>query len=171
MVTQQQEQEQITAKQHKCLSRRKHWVIRGIEDGLVISKGAGGVGEGTDWEFGVSNCKLLCVEWINNKAPLYSTGNYIHYPVISHNWEDYTRICIKKLKIKSWVIEARPISVPNLTIFRWKVQKQIQFISVLINQGNKETRRASGRLVIVTWSESWLHGMFTNSLSSARSHM
>ena len=55
---------------------------RDIEDGLVIPKGAGGVGEGTDWEFGVSNCKPLCIERMNNEVPLYSTGNYIHYPVI-----------------------------------------------------------------------------------------
>ena len=27
-----------------------------------------------DWEFGVSKCKLLCIEW-KNKVLLYSTGN------------------------------------------------------------------------------------------------
>ena len=32
------------------------------------------------WEFGVSRCKVLCVEWINNKVLVYSTGNYIQYP-------------------------------------------------------------------------------------------
>ena len=26
--------------------------------------------EGTDWEFGVNRCKLLYVEWINNKVLL-----------------------------------------------------------------------------------------------------
>ena len=31
---------------------------------------------------GVSRCKLLCIEWINNKVLLYSTGNYIQYSVI-----------------------------------------------------------------------------------------
>ena len=36
------------------------------------------------WEFGVSRSKQLCAEWINNKVLLYSTGNYIHYPVINH---------------------------------------------------------------------------------------
>ena len=35
--------------------------------------------------FGISRCKLLYVEWINNKVPLYSTENYIQYPVINHN--------------------------------------------------------------------------------------
>ena len=42
-------------------------------------------GEGRmDWEFGISRCKLLYIEWINNKVQLYSTGNYIQYPVINH---------------------------------------------------------------------------------------
>ena len=35
-------------------------------------------GGGMDWEFGVSKCKLFYIEWINDKALLYSTGNYIH---------------------------------------------------------------------------------------------
>ena len=48
-------------------------------------QGGGGRG-GMEWEFGVSRCKLLYIEWINNKVLLYSTGNYryIQYPVISH---------------------------------------------------------------------------------------
>ena len=33
---------------------------------------------GMDWEFGISRCKLLYIEWANNKVLLYSTGNYIH---------------------------------------------------------------------------------------------
>ena len=35
-----------------------------------------------DWEFRISRCELLYIEWINNKVLLYSTGNYIQYPVI-----------------------------------------------------------------------------------------
>ena len=42
-------------------------------------------GGGKDWEFGISRCKVLHTEWINNKVLLDSTGNYIRYPVISHN--------------------------------------------------------------------------------------
>ena len=34
-------------------------------------------GRGMEWEFGVSRCNLLYIEWINNKGLLYSTGNYI----------------------------------------------------------------------------------------------
>ena len=43
---------------------------------------------GIDWEFGVSRYKLLYIEWIN-KVLLYSTGNYIQYPVINHNGKEY----------------------------------------------------------------------------------
>ena len=28
---------------------------------------------GMDWELGISRCKLVYKEWINNKVPLYST--------------------------------------------------------------------------------------------------
>ena len=48
----------------------------------------GGSGEGMDWEFGISRCKLLYLEWINNKILPYSTGNYIQYPVINHNGKE-----------------------------------------------------------------------------------
>ena len=41
------------------------------------------------WEFGISRCKLLYIEWINNKVLQYSTGNYIQYPVINHNGKEY----------------------------------------------------------------------------------
>ena len=48
--------------------------------------GCQGEGRATEgWESGISRCKLSHVEWISNKALLYSTGNYIQYPVISHN--------------------------------------------------------------------------------------
>ena len=40
-------------------------------------------GEGMDWKFGVSRCKLLYTEWINNQVLPYSPGNSIQYPVIN----------------------------------------------------------------------------------------
>ena len=43
-----------------------------------------------DWEFGISRCKPLYTEWIN-KVLLYSTGNYIQYPVINHNGKEYEK--------------------------------------------------------------------------------
>ena len=47
-----------------------------IENRLVVAKGEG-VGGGMEWEFGVSRCKLLYIEWINNKVLRYNTENYI----------------------------------------------------------------------------------------------
>ena len=49
-----------------------------IENRLVVAKGKGG-GRRMDWEFGISRCKLLHIERINNKNLLYNTGNYIQY--------------------------------------------------------------------------------------------
>ena len=56
-----------------------------IENRLVVAK-VEGVGGGMEWEVGVSRCELLYIEWINNKVLLYSTGNYIQYPVIGLPW-------------------------------------------------------------------------------------
>ena len=52
-----------------------------IENRLVVVKGER-VGGWVKWEAGVSRCKLLYIEWINNKVLLYSTDNYIQYPMI-----------------------------------------------------------------------------------------
>ena len=58
-----------------------------IENRLVVAKEEG-VRGGMQWEVGVSRCKLLYIEWINNKVLLYSTGNYTQYPMINHNGKD-----------------------------------------------------------------------------------
>ena len=47
-----------------------------MENRLVVAKGEG-EGRGMDGEFGVSRCKGLYFQWINNEVLLYSTGNYI----------------------------------------------------------------------------------------------
>ena len=60
---------------------------------LVVAKEGVG-GGGVDWEFGISRCKLSHTEWINNEVLLYSTGNYIQYPVINHNGKEYEKECI-----------------------------------------------------------------------------
>ena len=59
-----------------------------LENRLVVAKKEG-VWGGMEWEDGVSRCKLSCLEWINNKVLLYSTENYIQYPRINHNEEEY----------------------------------------------------------------------------------
>ena len=53
-----------------------------------------GVGEGVEWEFGVSRCKLLYMESINNKILLHNTESYIQYPMINHNGKEYKRMCV-----------------------------------------------------------------------------
>ena len=53
--------------------------------------GCQGAGGGMEWESGVSRCKLVYIGWINNKDPLYSTGNYIQYLVINHNGKEYKK--------------------------------------------------------------------------------
>ena len=54
---------------------------------LWMPRGRGG----KDWKFGISRCKLVYIRWINNKVLLYSTGNYILYPVINHNRKEYEK--------------------------------------------------------------------------------
>ena len=56
----------------------------------MIANGVGGRG-GMDWEFGTSRDKLLYTGRINNKALLYSTGNYIQYPVKNQNGKEYEK--------------------------------------------------------------------------------
>ena len=55
---------------------------------------------GIDWEFGISRCKLLYIGWIKQGPTVYSTGNYIQYPMINHNGKEYEKeyisICITK---------------------------------------------------------------------------
>ena len=58
-----------------------------IENKLVVAKWEGCWGR-MDWEFGISRCKLLYIEWTNNEVLLYSTGNYIQYPVRNHNGKE-----------------------------------------------------------------------------------
>ena len=53
---------------------------------MVSIEGSGG---GRDWEFGIGRCKILYVEWLNKKVMMYSTGNYIQYPMINCNGEEY----------------------------------------------------------------------------------
>ena len=57
---------------------------------LWLSRGRGGR-KGMDWKVGINRCKLGYIQWINNKALLYSTGNYIQNPVINHNGKEYEK--------------------------------------------------------------------------------
>ena len=55
-----------------------------IENRLVVANEE-------ECEFGINRGKLLYVGWVNNKVLLYSTGNYIQYPVTNHNEKEYEK--------------------------------------------------------------------------------
>ena len=46
----------------------------------------------------MSRCKLVHMQWINNKVLLYSTGNYIQYPLILEK-NMKKNVCITELLI------------------------------------------------------------------------
>ena len=54
----------------------------------------GGGRSGMGWEFGVSRCKLLHLEWIRNEVLLYNTENYIQSVWIEHNASKRMYICM-----------------------------------------------------------------------------
>ena len=41
---------------------------------------------GVDRQFGIQRCKLVYIELTDNKVLIYSSGNYIQYPVINHTY-------------------------------------------------------------------------------------
>ena len=58
---------------------------------MIAKWGRGGK---KNWEFGISRCKLLYIEWINDKVLLYSTGDYVQYPAIKRNRKEYEKECL-----------------------------------------------------------------------------
>ena len=44
-----------------------------------------GGSSGMEWEFGVSRCKLIHLEWLSNDVLLYGAGNYIQSPGIDYD--------------------------------------------------------------------------------------
>ena len=53
----------------------------------------GGNGGGIDWEFGISRCKLLYIEWLN-KSNCIAQVTTIQYPVINDNGKEYENECV-----------------------------------------------------------------------------
>ena len=41
---------------------------------------------------------IIYVKWLNNKVLLYSTGNYIQYPILNHNGKEYEKESIYMYK-------------------------------------------------------------------------
>ena len=55
-----------------------------IENRCVVGKGEQD-GEGVEWDFGISRCKLEYPGWMKNKVALQGTGNCIQKLEINHN--------------------------------------------------------------------------------------
>ena len=70
-------QMKLSTKEKQTLEKRR----------VVATEGEGGV----DWEFRIRRCKLVYIEWINNKDLLYSTENCMQYSVINHNGKEYEK--------------------------------------------------------------------------------
>ena len=64
------------------------WLPRGreLEEGWIGSLGVADIGI-----IHSNNKQHLLFEWINNKVLLYSTGNFIQYPLINHNGKEYLK--------------------------------------------------------------------------------
>ena len=68
--------------QHKLTYMQKRNRLRDREQTCSCQGGTGG---GMDCEFGISRCKVLRIELINNMVLLHSTRNSIQYSVINQN--------------------------------------------------------------------------------------
>ena len=75
----------------------KHKQTHGHREQMGGCQGGGGRG-GREGEVGISRCKLLYIDWINNRVLPYITVNYSQYPKINHNGKEYKNvyICITK---------------------------------------------------------------------------
>ena len=60
--------------------------FKDMENRFVVAKGEG-EGSGMDWEFGVSRCKLLHLEWISNEVLL----NYVQSLAMEHDGRYYEK--------------------------------------------------------------------------------
>ena len=74
------------------------------------------------WEFGVARCKLLHLEWINNRVLLYSTGNYqyIQSSGINHNGKDIEKRMSICVKLSHFAEQQRLAQLYKSTILQFK---------------------------------------------------
>ena len=80
-----------------------------VENKIVVPKGVG-VERGMAWEFRISRCKPLYIEWINNRDLLYGTENYIQYPVtMEKNMKKNVCVCVWITEPLFYVLEINTI--------------------------------------------------------------
>ena len=80
----------ITHVDSKIWHKRERYLQKGnrltnMENRPVVAEGWGGSARRTDWGFGVSRCKRLHLEWINNEVMPYSPGSYSQPLGIDHD--------------------------------------------------------------------------------------
>ena len=54
-----------------------------------------------DWEFRTSRCRLLYIEWINNKVLLYTTKNSSKYFVMNHDGKKFSLLDVSVVNFVS----------------------------------------------------------------------
>ena len=58
----------------------------------MVAKGVAGR---VVWVGSLGLCKVVYIGWRDNKVLLFSTGNYIQYPVINYIAKKYEKDCVK----------------------------------------------------------------------------
>ena len=76
-------------------------------------------------EFGISWCKLLHVEGINNKVLLHDPANYIQNPAINHNEREYKKECLYVYNWVSLLYSRDWRNIVNQLYFSWKKERMI----------------------------------------------
>ena len=81
-----------------------------------------------DWEFRVSRCKLLHLEWINNNVLLlHSTGNDIQSPGVDSDGKEYfLKKNVYRYVMSHSAIQQHSITLPNIV-------NQLYFKKILID--------------------------------------
>ena len=105
----------------ECTSENSN-SLTDIENRPVVAKGEG-VGRGTEWEVGVRRCKLLYIEWTNNKVLLYSTENYIQYPMRNHNGKEFFKKEYIYISLNYFALQQKLTQHCESTILQFKKMK------------------------------------------------
>ena len=109
---------------HKWTYLQNRNRLTDIENRLVVAKGEGG-GGGMDWEFGVSRCKLVYMEWINNRSYCIAQGTIFNIP-----WQTIMEKNMKKsIYMSHFAVQQRLIQHCKSTILQLK--KNVRLLSAL----------------------------------------
>ena len=66
----------------------------------------------------------------NNKALMYSTGNYIQYLVINHNGKEYKKRMYVCVKLSHFAVQQRLAQHCKSTILQFKEKRDYKFFSI-----------------------------------------